>query len=199
MVLAKGFVMKKLLTALMVLALIMMSSNVMASDMKIQWQKRPDFSSLDLGSDGHCYDIDMAYFNNCGRYGDVNIQTLLKVDEKGRIYNVSGVDTGDKYFDKQVVRILKKARVKPFLSQDGVAVKVDVSLPLRLHIVSPVERVGVGHIGLLRAICHASFGSCNEQELEIALQKKSVELRNDCQGGLEYCEILDLWLQKQGL
>lgn len=191
--------MKKLLMILMVMALTMVSPNVMASDVQIQWQKKPNFGNLDLGSDGYCYDIDMAYFNDCGMYGYFNIKARLKVDEKGRIYDVAGVDTGDKYFDRQIVQVLKKARIKPVLNQDGVAIKGAVELPLRLYVDSPVERVGVHHIGLLRAICHASFGSCNKQELEIALQKKAMELRDGCQGESEYCEILDLQLQKQGL
>lgn len=62
------------------------------------WARKPNFANL----------------NSNEITGNVSTTATLAIDDKGRITAVSGVSTGNKQLDRDIVREIKRARLKPF-------------------------------------------------------------------------------------
>lgn len=62
------------------------------------WIRKPDFRGI------HFDDIK----------GNVSVTATLTIDAKGSITGVSGVSTGDRETDKQIMREIRRAKLKPF-------------------------------------------------------------------------------------
>ena len=62
------------------------------------WIRKPNFSGI------HSDEIK----------GNVSVTATLTIDAKGSITGVSGVSTGDRELDKQIMREIRRAKLKPF-------------------------------------------------------------------------------------
>lgn len=74
------------------------------------WVQKPNFGELSVDTlyeNKHCYDIDMAYFNDCKIAMKLTPQLLI--DKQGNITAVHNVNTGDRGLDRQIITALKKA------------------------------------------------------------------------------------------
>lgn len=120
--------MKKLLMLFTALWLSLVSSYALENDV---WVKKPNFTNREFQMVQLCYDIEMAYFNDCR--GSIHIEAVLRINKRGEITHVEGVNTGDRALDRQIVKAFKKARIKPVI-KDGVAVKGMAVVSIRLHL-----------------------------------------------------------------
>lgn len=138
------------------------------------WQKPPNWNRLD-GYSGACYDIDMAYFNNCQDI-DINTTVQLSVDKKGNITHVSNPTTGSRQLDRQIIIALKNSKFKPFII-NGEAMAGTAKLPLVLEV--SAQKITPSHtdIANMRTRCMADT-ACDMDELEHALQKLFVQPNN---------------------
>lgn len=190
--------MKKLFVFLTALLLGLTSSYAMAN---IIWVKKPDFSYIDYDNIGlqqrMCYDIEMAYFNDCEPL-TVRVNAVLHVNKKGGVTRVDGVNTGDKNLDWYIIKALKRAQLKPFM-KDGVAVKGEITIRIHLELRElNAKRSPIYHTDALRDIC-AKDDKCDSDELENALKQRGDELRQACSIYLDDCAPLDLALREKGL
>lgn len=192
--------MKKLFVFLTALLLGLTSSYAMAN---IIWVKKPDFSYIDYDNIGlqqrMCYDIKMAYFNDCEPL-TVRVNAVLHVNKKGGVTRVDGVNTGDKNLDWYIIKALKRAQLKPFM-KDGVAVKGKITMPIHLELRElNAKRSPIYHTDTLRDIC-AKDDKCDSDELENALKRYGDRVRQNCQAylGFDDCVPLDLALREKGL
>lgn len=132
--------------------------------------KKPNFSKVYL--ERHCYDIDMAYFNDC-QVLKVTIQSVLEVDEKGKVTSVSMTSTGNRSLDSQIRLALRQAQFSPD-EHDGVATQRTASFPIALLIsASDKEPVNTEKAKLLRQIC-ANNDKCDQNQLEGELAKRNL-------------------------
>lgn len=188
--------MKRLFVVLAALLLSLLSSYAMAQDI---WVKRPNFSNVEFEPDQLCYDIDMAYFNDC-EPRMFHINALLHANEQGKITHVKGIDTGHKDLDRHIIRVLRTAQIKPFM-KDGMPVSGAMPLPINLQFYKvDKSHIGNNEIDLLRDIC-TKDDRCDLNELENALKKYGEKLRQNCQAvfGRDDCVPLDLALKEKGL
>lgn len=160
--------MKKLFMLFTALWLSLVSSHALANDV---WVKKPNFSNLEFDKIQLCYDIKMAYFNDCEVF--IHMEAVLHINKRGKITHVEGVNTGDEVLDWRIVRALKKARMKPVI-KDGVALEGTAIMPIRLRIKERPHKIKVDNsnvANLLRIIC-ANDDKCDQDELEMALKQK---------------------------
>lgn len=164
--------MKKLFVSFIVLLLSLASSYALAKTPMLTQNnmvKKPNFSKVYL--ERHCYDIDMAYFNDC-QVLKVTIQSVLEVDEKGKVTSVSMTSTGNRSLDSQIRLALRQAQFSPVA--DGVAMQRTASLPINLRMSAPNKKpINVENANLLRQIC-ANNDKCNQNELEAELAKRNL-------------------------
>lgn len=162
--------MKKLLMLFTALWLSLVSSYALENDV---WVKKPNFTNLEFQMVQLCYDIEMAYFNDCR--GSIHIEAVLRINKRGEITHVEGVNTGDRALDRQIVKVLKKARIKPVI-KDGVALKGTATVPIHLRIANKPHKIKVDNSNvadLLRTIC-ANDDQCDQNQLESELAKRNL-------------------------
>lgn len=138
------------------------------------WQKLPNWDGI--SNDFHyCYDIDMAYFNNCQ---DITIETTvqLSIDKKGNITHVSNPATGSQQLDRQIIIALKNSKFNPFII-NGEAMAGRAILPLVLDSQPKKITPSPNDIANMRTRCMADT-ACDMDELEHALQKLFVQPNN---------------------
>lgn len=162
--------MKKPLMLFTALWLSLVSSYALANDV---WVKKPNFTNLEFQKAQLCYDIKMAYFNDCK--GFIHMEAVLHINKRGKITHVEGVNTGDEVLDWHIVRAFKKARMKPVI-KDGVALKGTAIMPIRLRIAERPHKIKVDNsnvANLLRRIC-ANDDNCDQNQLESELAKRNL-------------------------
>lgn len=123
--------------------------------------KKPDFSNL-VNENSRCYDIDMAYFNQC----DIKIKVVFNISPSGRVTQVFIDDQGnqlDRTLHRELRSQLLRARFAP-VSESARAV-----LPLSLHH-QKLSVLSQETADELRNAC-TTDDACDNVQLEMALQK----------------------------
>ncbi|USZ14910.1 hypothetical protein NGM44_00465 [Moraxella sp. FZFQ2102] len=81
------------------------------------WARKPNFANL----------------NSNEITGNVSTTATLTIDDKGRITAVSGVSTGNKQLDRDIVREIKRARLKPFKKGNN-TLSGTATLPININL-----------------------------------------------------------------
>lgn len=136
------------------------------------WVQKPKFGKISaeiLYANKHCYDIDMAYFNDCKT--TMTLTPQLFIDKQGNITAVHNVNTGNKIFDRQIIATLRRAKLTPFVV-DGVPVSGRAILPLKLRFADMEKKpMNVQNAEMMRQIC-VSDDNCDDEQLKEALKAK---------------------------
>lgn len=139
------------------------------------WVKQPDFRRLEFDEtvfykNKHCYEIDMAYFNDCQIA--IKLTPQLLIDKQGNITAVHNVNTGDRGLDRQIITALKKGKLTPFVGGNGVAVSGRATLPLNLMFEGMTKKpMNAQNAEMMRQIC-ANDDDCDDEQLKEALKTK---------------------------
>ena len=75
-----------------------------AAQINANWRQRPDFSGLST---------------NTEKKKTIKVSIHITIDVKGRITDVSGVNTGDPNLNQQIITAIKRASFNPFKSPSG--------------------------------------------------------------------------------
>lgn len=136
------------------------------------WVQKPNFGELSvetLYENKQCYDIDMAYFNDC-EVG-VTLTPQLFIDKQGNITAVHNVNTGDRSLDRQIIIALRRAKSVPFMV-GGVPVSGRATLPLSLAFGDMEKKpINAQNAQIMRQIC-VSDDDCDDEQLKEALKAK---------------------------
>ncbi|STZ09643.1 Uncharacterised protein [Moraxella caprae] len=134
------------------------------------WVQKPNFGELSVDTlyeNKHCYDIDMAYFNDCE--AGVTLTPQLFIDKQGNITAVHNVNTGDRGLDRQIITALKKGRLAPFVV-GGVPVSGRATLGLAFEGMTK-KPMNAQNAEMMRQIC-ANDDDCDDEQLKEALKTK---------------------------
>lgn len=136
------------------------------------WVKQPKFEGLSeelLRESKRCYDIDMAYFNDCEAV--VSLTPQLLIDKRGNITAVHNINTGNRELDRQIIIALRRAKLTPFVV-DGVPVSGRAILPLNLGFEGMTKKpMNAKNAEMMRQIC-VSDDDCDDEQLKEVLKAK---------------------------
>lgn len=142
---------------------------------QIRWVRKPNLSTLDASSFSSgpklCFAIDIPLFQHCNHELRTTAKMLINPD--GSVAKAY-VNTGSKEFDRDIIRALRRSKLTPHDSQDGLIVHYPIVFKIytQQSIITKVWQVE-----LLREQCAQvnDISQCDPAKLEAEFRRLGVD------------------------